>query len=374
MPRRWVRFDLDRLPAPRGVDLRDGASAAAIARATLPPEFHPAGCWWQQTSGAGIKPGLNLRLGFWLDRPVGQAVLDRWLVGAPIDASVFRPVQPIYVAPPILKGVADPVPVRTGLLRGRDDTVAVPDLPPVAPKIAHPSHSPDCRRCTSAATPRTGRAAGWWACAGPWNWRHPAHGIAAWYGRRRGQSSSTTPWPWAEIAAALLAAARAAGLDEADAGTPAADQERLPVRHFRPGSIGMNDYAFEDAPEPPGTQAERGGQPWSPPPEQPWPASLAAELFTASRARSCGRSRRRPKPTSRVAVPVPRRHRQRARRRVVGPGRSRPAPPAAVRGAGRAHCKGRKGTSWGRVRELLEARRPGWAEARIASGLSSGEG
>jgi hypothetical protein len=36
--------------------------------------------------------------------------------------------------------------------------------------------------------------------------------------------------------------------------------------------------------------------------------------------------------------------------------------------------KGRKGTSWGRVRSLLETVSPAWARERVASGLSSGEG
>jgi hypothetical protein len=37
-------------------------------------------------------------------------------------------------------------------------------------------------------------------------------------------------------------------------------------------------------------------------------------------------------------------------------------------------AKGRKGTSWGRIRSLLERAAPEWAAERVASGLSSGEG
>ena len=37
-------------------------------------------------------------------------------------------------------------------------------------------------------------------------------------------------------------------------------------------------------------------------------------------------------------------------------------------------AKGRKGTSWGRVRSVLEVTAPEWVNARVASGLSSGEG
>src|SRR5262249_21951942 len=36
--------------------------------------------------------------------------------------------------------------------------------------------------------------------------------------------------------------------------------------------------------------------------------------------------------------------------------------------------KGRKGSSWGRVRRVLESADPAWAADRIQSGLSSGEG
>ncbi len=37
-------------------------------------------------------------------------------------------------------------------------------------------------------------------------------------------------------------------------------------------------------------------------------------------------------------------------------------------------AKGRKGVSWGPVRELMQEVDPGWAENRVVSGLSSGEG
>lgn len=37
-------------------------------------------------------------------------------------------------------------------------------------------------------------------------------------------------------------------------------------------------------------------------------------------------------------------------------------------------AKGRKGTSWGQVRRLFQALDPDWAEARVMTGLSSGEG
>src|SRR4051812_13217431 len=36
--------------------------------------------------------------------------------------------------------------------------------------------------------------------------------------------------------------------------------------------------------------------------------------------------------------------------------------------------KGRKGTAWGRVRQLFENADPDWARSRVVGGLSSGEG
>lgn len=37
-------------------------------------------------------------------------------------------------------------------------------------------------------------------------------------------------------------------------------------------------------------------------------------------------------------------------------------------------AKGRKGTSWGRTKQVMEAADPTWTQSRVASGLSSGEG
>ena len=212
-------------PAGRGVGGRDRSRHAA---ARVPPR----GLLVAADQRRRDQAGRELRLGFWLDRPVGQAFLDRWLAGAPVDASVFRPVQPIYVAPPILKGVADPVPVRTGLLRGRDDTVAVPDLPPVAPKIARPTHSPDGRRYVSGGSrgPAARRLAGLCRAverAQPGSRHH----CLVWAAARAVELDDAMTR--AEIAAALLAAARTAGPRRCRRGAPAADQERLQDRRLR---------------------------------------------------------------------------------------------------------------------------------------------
>ena len=114
-------------------DPMDGELGAIYLRSLLPPCFHDRSCWWSYTSSAGFSPGLRMRLAFWLDRPVGEPELKRLLDGYPVDASLFRPVQPIYVAPPIIRGARDPIRQRSGFLEDWHDTVAVPEIPEPAP-------------------------------------------------------------------------------------------------------------------------------------------------------------------------------------------------------------------------------------------------
>ena len=128
VPRHWLLLDFDTLACPAGVDPLDGAACARIAATLLPSAFHDASCWWQLTSGAGLKPGIRLRLGYWLSRPLGEGELKSWLPGKPLDHSVFAPVQPIYVAWPVIEGRPDPVPQRSGVLRGDRDDVPVPAI------------------------------------------------------------------------------------------------------------------------------------------------------------------------------------------------------------------------------------------------------
>jgi hypothetical protein len=126
VPRHWLLLDFDTIAPPAEVDPRDGEACARIAAALLPPAFRGVSCWWQLTSGAGIKPGIRIRLAYWLDRPLGEDELKRWLPGKPIDHSVLGAVQPVYVARPVFEGGADPVSLRSGILRGSRDEVPVP--------------------------------------------------------------------------------------------------------------------------------------------------------------------------------------------------------------------------------------------------------
>jgi hypothetical protein len=156
IPKRWVLLDFDTLDEPRRWDWRDGSLSALFLRAMLPPEFHGVSFWWQFTGGAGFKPGLRMRLGFWLDRRISGDELGRWLASAPVDHAVFRPVQPIYVARPILRSLTDPVRFRSGLEWDFHDEVAVPVLPAAESRSASLMAAERRRRLLSLPAARHG--------------------------------------------------------------------------------------------------------------------------------------------------------------------------------------------------------------------------
>jgi hypothetical protein len=215
-PRRYVLLDFDNLPGPYRFDPLDGELAAEYARTKLPPAFRRATCWWQLTSSAGVKPGVRLRLAFWLDRALGQGELERLFADSPVDHSVFRPVQAIYVARPILRGIDDPVPVRWGVLVDRDEVVQVPALPtPARPKVISLMHSPEGKRYVSGDPPPVARKrlaalCGAVARAAPGG----RHRCLIWAAARGVELDDALDR--AEIAAALMDAARAAGLEDSD--------------------------------------------------------------------------------------------------------------------------------------------------------------
>jgi hypothetical protein len=128
VPRCWLPLDFDKLTRPADVAVEDLAACATIAIAALPSEFHAARCLVQATASHGFKPGLRLRLWFWLDRPVGTAELKRWLSAVPVDHAVFNPAQIIYTAAPVFDWTHDPLPTRLMRLRGAA-CVTVPALP-----------------------------------------------------------------------------------------------------------------------------------------------------------------------------------------------------------------------------------------------------
>jgi hypothetical protein len=143
-PRCWVIFDVDRVPVPdymadNWVDEPEAAVEHVLN--TLPAAYQTSTCWWS-LSGSAAAPGPNgrevaptfkLKLAFWLSRALTGAQLKRWMAAerAPVDPAVFSAVQLIYVTRPSFgPGLHDPVPRRSGLWQGEDDTVTIPDVLP----------------------------------------------------------------------------------------------------------------------------------------------------------------------------------------------------------------------------------------------------
>jgi hypothetical protein len=139
-PRCWLALDLDGVELDPEIPAHDLARCAAAAVRALPIPFGRAALIAQATASHGLKPGMRLRLWFWLSRPTSGDELKRWLRAYPVDCSVFSAAQINYTAAPVLAaGVADPVPTRIVRLPGAE-TVQVPDpselMPPPRPASA----------------------------------------------------------------------------------------------------------------------------------------------------------------------------------------------------------------------------------------------
>lgn len=130
--RRWVLLDLDKVMLEvKAADFAaDPRRYAIAARNLLPPCFRTVACWFQATGSAGVKPGVRLRLGFWLDRAVSSSEWRQWTESwdVEIDKSLFTASQPHYTAKPVfLEGAIDPVQgERCGVLEGATNEVTVP--------------------------------------------------------------------------------------------------------------------------------------------------------------------------------------------------------------------------------------------------------
>ena len=136
-PHAWVALDMDRVERPAYVPADDLLACAEIAIQRLPSVFRSAACIIQATASHGIKPGCRLRLWYWLDRLTSDGEMTRWLRRYPVDASVFRTVQPIYTAAPIFNGCKDHLPCRIAVRPGIE-AVAIPSAAALAPPPPKP--------------------------------------------------------------------------------------------------------------------------------------------------------------------------------------------------------------------------------------------
>ena len=113
---------------------RRGDCRCAIGRAVPPGELLGAA-----DERGGHQAGGRIGRFDRLDRPASGAELKRWLGDVPgLDTSTLNDVSRPSRRP-IFDGVADPVPVRSRLIPGELDEVAVPDLPAPPPRPVRPA-------------------------------------------------------------------------------------------------------------------------------------------------------------------------------------------------------------------------------------------
>jgi hypothetical protein len=219
-PRRWLLIDFDDdVPVPTAFDWRDGELSGLHLIRSLPPQFAGRAFFWSFTSTAGIKPGLRMRLAFWLERPVSEAEAGRWLKGCPVDLSLYRAVQPHYTAGPVFAGMADPLPQRCGFSEDFTDAVPVPELPEPAPaprpepppRRHQPDDGQERRYALAALVSEAGRLARTAPGQGVGHGRHAALFTGA---LRMSRFITTGALSCAEVTHDLITAAQQAGLSD----------------------------------------------------------------------------------------------------------------------------------------------------------------
>lgn len=145
--RHYLEVDVDKFDLPKACQLKYTNIRRICEHVIhlLPPEFHLASYHWQLSSSAGVfdKKTVSLHLWFWLALPIPDNALRAWakrvnaLAGIKlVDPALFQHVQPHFVAAPLFSGMADPFPVRSGLVIKSSGSVDL-QLPP--PELA--SHS-----------------------------------------------------------------------------------------------------------------------------------------------------------------------------------------------------------------------------------------
>jgi hypothetical protein len=142
VPRQWVALDIDGLPTDSGIlshdfDPEDPVTTIHDIIDLLPQVFQDTSCHWRYSSSTGFKgKSVSCHLSFVLDVPVSDEDLKRYfqtfnesfmqIFGRRlVDPALFNPIQPHYTAAPIIEGVIDPMPQRSGVIRGSNDVVLI---------------------------------------------------------------------------------------------------------------------------------------------------------------------------------------------------------------------------------------------------------
>jgi hypothetical protein len=142
--RHWFALDFDHLAAPPLCDpVNDPEAIVEHLIALLPAEVQDAFAWWQLSSSMAVplangadRETVSARLWFWSRVALSNAELNRWAAtrvngnGRIIDASLFRAVQPHYIAAPLFHNMADPLARRSGIRQGLDEEVEL-EIPEV---------------------------------------------------------------------------------------------------------------------------------------------------------------------------------------------------------------------------------------------------
>lgn len=144
--RDWVMIDLDKIVLPDGLDLaRNTTAVIEHLVELLPPEFRTVTYHYQLSSSAGLGDPrkISAHLWFWLAEPCPDEKLKRWAKAVNkragyklIDPALFNDVQAHYMAAPIFENVANPFPVRSGLVKKGHDAVSIKYIEaPAAPSL-----------------------------------------------------------------------------------------------------------------------------------------------------------------------------------------------------------------------------------------------
>jgi hypothetical protein len=163
----WAMLDFDAIPLPDGLSPTSREAIEWLIE-KLPDPFHDAAYFYQFSSSTGIfhpagrprKRGLNVHLFFWFSRPITGQMLKAYLtdhciktdflergrdkadsprITYGVDMSLFNPVQPHYIAAPIIKeGVTRTLDEkdRQGLVEKAVLAVVLPELHKDLPALA----------------------------------------------------------------------------------------------------------------------------------------------------------------------------------------------------------------------------------------------